>query len=132
MLPQPFHKSFYVPSSMIVTQYSKRLFPRTLTCFRGSWVIGLSGKICTPFFVVNNEYCFKRLLSNIYIVNFNMDLKTSIDIRPLGLTIMLDPRKYRFGECVRSKILRFDDQPNLMQTWVSKWCQTQNTMIKIS
>jgi hypothetical protein len=36
------------------------------------------------------------------------------------LTIMSDPRKYRSGKCVKSKILGFDDQPNPMQTWVSK------------
>jgi len=82
MLSQPFHKSFYVPSLMIVTQYSKRLFPQTLTCFWGYWVIGLSGKICTRIFVVNNKYNFKRFLFNIYIVNFNIGLETLIDTGP--------------------------------------------------
>ena len=52
-----------------------------------------------------------------------MDLKTLIDTRPLNLTIMLDPRKYRFGEYIKSKIFGFDNQPNPMQTWVSKWCR---------
>ena len=56
-----------------------------------------------------------------------MGLMTSIDTRPLGLAIMPDLRKYRSGECARSKILGFDDQPNPRQTMVWNWCQTQNT-----
>jgi hypothetical protein len=45
-----------------------------------------------------------------------MGLTTSIDIRPLGLTIMPDPSKYGSDECARSKILGFSDQPNPRQT----------------
>jgi hypothetical protein len=66
-------------------------------------------------------------LSSVYIVNFDMGLVTSINTRSLRLTIMPNPRKYAFGECVRSKILRFDDQPNPIQTWVWKLCQAQST-----
>ena len=57
-------------------------------CFQGFWVTDLSGKICTCIFVVNNKYCFKRFLSIIYIVNFDIDLVIVIDTRPLGLTII--------------------------------------------
>jgi hypothetical protein len=60
-------------------------------------------------------------------MNFDMGLMTSVDTRPLDLTIMSDPRKYRSGKRVRSKILGFDDQPNPRQTRVWNWCQTQNT-----
>jgi hypothetical protein len=77
---------------------------------------------CHLYSVVNNEDYFKRFLSSVYIVNFDMDLMTSIDTRPLGLAIMSDPRKYRSGECAISKILGFDDQPNPRQTRVWNWC----------
>ena len=49
-----------------------------------------------------------------------MSTTISIDIKSLDLEIMLDPRKYGYGECARSKILGFDDQPNPSQTWVWK------------
>jgi hypothetical protein len=99
-------------------------------CFQGFWVTDLSGKICTLIFVVNNKYCFKRFLSCIYLVNFDMDLVNSINTKPLRLTIISDLRKYGFRERARFKILWFDDQPNPTQTQVWKGCQTQNTPIQ--
>jgi hypothetical protein len=45
-----------------------------------------------------------------------MGLATSINTRPLGLTIMSDPRKHESGECGKSKIFRFDNLPNLRKT----------------
>jgi len=66
--------------------------------------------------VVNNEDYFKRFLSNVYIMNLDMGLTTSIDTRPLGLTIMPNPSKYGSDERAKSKILGFSDQPNPRQT----------------
>jgi len=43
---------------------------------------------------------------------------------------MSNPKKYRFRERTRCKILWFDDQPNLTQTQVWKLCQAQNTLIQ--
>jgi hypothetical protein len=48
-------------------------------------------------------------LSIVYIVNFDMGLATSIDTRPMSLTIMPDPKKYGSDKRVRSKIFGFDD-----------------------
>jgi len=83
-----------------------------------------------------------------------MGLTTLIDSRPLGLEIMSDPIKHGSGECVRSqilefdnlpnarkhglgeharsKILEFDNLPNPRNTWVWKWCQTQNAFLGIN
>jgi len=81
--------------------------------------------------VINNEDYFKRFFfSNVYIVNFDIGLVTLIDTRPLGLTIMLDPRKYGSGERAKSKILGFDNQSNSRQTWIWKWCQARNTWMQ--
>jgi hypothetical protein len=61
-----------------------------------------------------------------------MGLTTLIDSRPLGLEIMPDPIKHGSGERVRSQILEFDNLPNPRNTWVWKWCQTQNAFLGIN
>jgi len=98
-----------LPSLTTVTHYSRDLSLNPYMCFQGFWVTDLSGKICILIFVVNNKYCFKRFLSSIYLLNFDMDLVNSINTKPLRLTIMSNPRKYGFRERAKFKILWFDD-----------------------
>jgi len=45
-----------------------------------------------------------------------MGLATSLNIRPLGLAIMPNPKKHGSSERVKSKILGFDNIPNPRKT----------------